>query len=229
MNNNQGALFTSVEDFDDYITDMVEPLSTIEIVELIEVLPEWADAKNESAESAVEVARALEAFVAARIDTTPEELREGAREYYISSGAFYSKEMWHRYIEYLRMAVGVQEEAAGILEHAASTPAPATTEHVASTEWTPGAIAVSSWGYEQTNVDFYEVTRVTASSVWLRPIAKESVENTEMMTSRVTPRPGVFTGSEFRKKRPEGDWMRLDSFSSASLWDGKPARASHYA
>lgn len=33
-----------------------------------------------------------------------------------------------------------------------------------------GDIYVNSWGYDQTNVDFYEVVRVTASKVELRPI-----------------------------------------------------------
>src|SRR5579872_670440 len=31
----------------------------------------------------------------------------------------------------------------------------------------PGAILYSSWGYDQTNIDFYLVTRSTKSSAWI--------------------------------------------------------------
>ena len=36
-----------------------------------------------------------------------------------------------------------------------------------------GDILVSSWGYEQTNVDFYEVVKVTAKTVTLIPIERK--------------------------------------------------------
>jgi hypothetical protein len=41
--------------------------------------------------------------------------------------------------------------------------------HVAETI-EPGAILYSSWGYEQTNIDFYLVVRTTASSCWIVPM-----------------------------------------------------------
>ena len=34
----------------------------------------------------------------------------------------------------------------------------------------PGAILYSSWGYDQTNVDYYMVTRTTAKSAWIVPM-----------------------------------------------------------
>jgi hypothetical protein len=33
-----------------------------------------------------------------------------------------------------------------------------------------GAIIVNSWGWEQTNVDWYIVVRSSASNIWLMPI-----------------------------------------------------------
>lgn len=33
-----------------------------------------------------------------------------------------------------------------------------------------GAVLVSSWGYDQTNVDFYQIVKRAAKSVWLRPL-----------------------------------------------------------
>lgn len=41
--------------------------------------------------------------------------------------------------------------------------------HIAKTI-EPGAILYSSWGYEQTNVNYYMVTRSTAASCWIVPM-----------------------------------------------------------
>lgn len=37
----------------------------------------------------------------------------------------------------------------------------------------PGDIIYNSWGYEQTNIDFYQVIRCTKSSVFIQPIKAE--------------------------------------------------------
>lgn len=58
-----------------------------------------------------------------------------------------------------------------------------------------GDIFYDSWGYEQTNIDFYQVVKFNNSSVWLRPIASESVENTAGHDSvNVKPVKDSFTG-----------------------------------
>lgn len=33
-----------------------------------------------------------------------------------------------------------------------------------------GSIFYSSWGYDQTNIDFYQVVKATAKTVWLRKL-----------------------------------------------------------
>jgi hypothetical protein len=64
---------------------------------------------------------------------------------------------------------------------------------------TVGAVLVSSWGYEQTNVDFYEVTNVIgARTVEVREIAAEAV-NTGDMTGRCIPVPGRYTSEPVRR------------------------------
>lgn len=42
-----------------------------------------------------------------------------------------------------------------------------------------GDILDSSWGYDQTNIDFYQVVKTTEHSVWLRSIGAEFDESTE--------------------------------------------------
>lgn len=87
-------------------------------------------------------------------------------------------------------------------------------------------VLVSSWGYEQTNVSYYQViSLVGKSSVMLRAIAKDSVE-TEPMIGKCTPMPNVFLGSPFKKRVVQDKSVKLSSFCVASrkeyqLVDGK--------
>lgn len=64
----------------------------------------------------------------------------------------------------------------------------------------PGALLSYSWGYDQTNVEFFQVTRASKSSVWIRPIACKSVEATGWASDRVVPDPDQFIGPEVRKR-----------------------------
>jgi hypothetical protein len=50
-----------------------------------------------------------------------------------------------------------------------------------------------SWGYDQTNVNYFQVTRVSAKGVWVREIGCESVPGTQgFMCQDVKPSPGKF-------------------------------------
>ncbi|WP_157869600.1 hypothetical protein [Thiomonas arsenitoxydans] len=62
-----------------------------------------------------------------------------------------------------------------------------------------GDVLVCSWGYEQTNIDFYEVVALNgAQSATLRKIAAESNECAPTdMQGAATPQPGAFVGSPF--------------------------------
>lgn len=68
-----------------------------------------------------------------------------------------------------------------------------------------GALLVNSWGYEQTNVDYYQVVARSKSgaTVTLRQIeARIFSQPTERqgMSRVVTPSPGVFVGEAFKKR-----------------------------
>jgi hypothetical protein len=83
-----------------------------------------------------------------------------------------------------------------------------------------GDILVASWGYEQTNVDFYEITDVVGKSVILREI-----ESKEAGHSHVVAIPGHFIGAPLRKI-PQGTgnhlYVKISASTSAFPWDGKP-------
>ncbi len=56
----------------------------------------------------------------------------------------------------------------------------------------PGAILCSSWGYDQTNVDFYMVTRTTAASAWIVPMSSAIVEVAGWASEYVAPGEPIF-------------------------------------
>lgn len=70
-----------------------------------------------------------------------------------------------------------------------------------------GTILHSSWGYDQTNVDFFAVTKVSGRRIWLRMIAAD-YEATGYMSGNTWPAmPIRFIDA---KGEPEGDaWSRL--------------------
>jgi acetyl-CoA acetyltransferase len=96
-----------------------------------------------------------------------------------------------------------------------------------------GTIFASSWGYDQTNVDFYEVVKVTKASVVIREIAKQQETSDGGWTGYVNPRPGEFSG-EAMTRRLKAGWdntpgVKVNSCAWARLWDGKPQRFTSYA
>lgn len=78
-----------------------------------------------------------------------------------------------------------------------------------------GDVFESSWGYDQTNVDFYEVTGFTPSgkSVRLRRIGKDTVPGSEgFMSRKVVAVPGRFIGSEFTKRLMVSSWRGVPTW-----------------
>lgn len=92
-----------------------------------------------------------------------------------------------------------------------------------------GHILVSSWGYEQTNVDFYQVTALRgARTVELRKISSVRDEDLHMQGT-CTPRLDSFTGEAFTRRVDEDNAVKLTGYSYARLWNGKPMRWTAYA
>ena len=93
-----------------------------------------------------------------------------------------------------------------------------------------GDVFKSSWGYGQTNVDFYQVTALTKKGVKVREIAGREVDK-GMLTGETTPVKDAFTGEEkYHLLRDSGGTpaFRVNSFSSAfkTEW-GKAHYCSH--
>lgn len=106
------------------------------------------------------------------------------------------------------------------------------TEHVKV-----GDYFVCTWGYEQTNVNFYQVVGVAVKTVKLCEVAKNNVwikdsHGNEDHTAGgyATPIKDQFVGKPFnRHYRFELQSLKISDHQYASIWDGKPERFSCYA
>ncbi len=80
-----------------------------------------------------------------------------------------------------------------------------------------GEIFSASWGYDQTNVDFYEVVEVKGKMIVVREIAAKS---SHPGADSVVPVPGHFVGPAKLVKPTSGGFKVDDHY--ASKWDGNP-------
>ena len=96
-----------------------------------------------------------------------------------------------------------------------------------------GDILSCSWGYEQTNVDWYTATETTAHTVTLARIAgglTDKETGNSMAGYSIPEMPVRIVGEERTKHRAdERGSVRINSYSWAYLWDGREKYASWYA
>ena len=110
-----------------------------------------------------------------------------------------------------------------------------------------GDTLYSSWGYDQTNIEFFKVVKVSEFSVWIQEVGSKIVEVTGWAHEKVVPNDSpeyqvrnwdnvedafgnvnpyiTKTHSISRHKIQDygdGYGVSLNSFSSAWVWDGKP-------
>lgn len=74
----------------------------------------------------------------------------------------------------------------------------------------PGAILKSSWGYDQTNIDFFKIVKRTNDTVFLIPLQSRNVESNG---------PNMTGKSEPGEPYPVGEYV-----SCIGPWNGKPIR-----
>ena len=85
-----------------------------------------------------------------------------------------------------------------------------------------GDILSGSWGYDQTNVEFYEVVGIPSpKSIAVREIGMKTVRS-DRGSDYVVPAPGKYTGPVLKKIPSTGGYIRVSDSISVSKWDGKP-------
>lgn len=99
-----------------------------------------------------------------------------------------------------------------------------------------GDILDCHWGYDQTNIDYYQVTKLIGKTmVEVRPIGKEVTGSAGCQQYVVPKKNAFFTprheGDTYKTKatrhRVDGDSIRINSFSHASKWNGKVNAETH--
>ena len=92
------------------------------------------------------------------------------------------------------------QRAAAYVEAAEERLRKAATEKAQPNPLNVGDLLRSSWGYEQTNVDYYQVTATTKRGVTIRPIAAKQVETTGWASDRCAPDKDNFVGEPMKKR-----------------------------
>ena len=94
-----------------------------------------------------------------------------------------------------------------------------------------GELFYESWGYDQTNINFYQVVKTLPKSVYIREVASTVVEDLASQ-ELVAPVSDHFIGKEMIKRvnNVGTDYcLRMTSFSTAFTWSGTPlARTGPY-
>lgn len=94
-------------------------------------------------------------------------------------------------------------------------------------EYQAGKVLVCSWGYEQTQVDFYLIQERKGETLTLVPLASE--RTVEDLGDRGTCLPTEkVIGEPFKKRLGKFGGVNLESYKYASLHDGKPKYWSSY-
>lgn len=98
-----------------------------------------------------------------------------------------------------------------------------------------GDIVYASWGYDQTNIDFYQITATTEKTVTFRKIAQKEVDHSHgFMSEYVIAQKDCFINDKEFTRKATGEWFTFaeskgDYRYHLSKWDGRPLYQSHYA
>jgi len=90
-------------------------------------------------------------------------------------------------------------------------------------------IVYNSWGWEQTNVDFYEIVRRTAKFVFLRKLKSIITYDGKLsMSGKSMPIIGEYENDVIEKVCVKHDDYIKFKYGCGSFWDGKPKFTSWY-
>ncbi len=99
----------------------------------------------------------------------------------------------------------------------------------ASDHWQVGDVMSYSWGYDQTNVDFFEVVRVSKKCVWVREIWQNSSDSLGGPTGgRTQPRRGDYKSDKIIRKVVGKDGYISFDHGCGSKWTGSSLYTSSY-
>jgi len=133
-----------------------------------------------------------------------------------------SKSDWHfRFQDEKRLHAKIEESLAGLIdwqERKEKRKVDRSRPHDVKV----GDVFRCSWGYDQTNIDFYEVTKVLGAMVEVREVGQMS-EETGFMSGECVPEKGRYIGEPMRKKvSMAGHEPSISIYSFANAYRIKP-------
>lgn len=126
----------------------------------------------------------------------------------------------------MKIAAEILENERAIAERKAQAKADAKNHTIA-----PGTIFCHSWGYEQTNIDFYQVVSVRGQMLELREVRQHTTER-NVSGGYVIPCIGEFTEKPAFKKRIKfhsGSAYVSMPYGWCNVWDGREMMFTNYA
>lgn len=144
----------------------------------------------------------------------------------------YSKYSYRNETDLINAAILAIKNAEGRQESKTKykTEKKAKTEKFAATVKV-GDIFSASWGYDQTNVDFYQVVQKSGKKVTLRELKQEYVKKDgfSSMSGHTIALPNQFVSEETSVHFLQDECIKFTSYKYGYLWDGKPEYVSWYA
>ena len=90
-----------------------------------------------------------------------------------------------------------------------------------------GAVLYSSWGYEQTNIDFYQILEVKGITLTLQPIRQNRTYSRDD-SGKCTAIKDDFFGDKFKARINKWGRVKITEYSNASIYDGSELYWSNY-
>ena len=108
-----------------------------------------------------------------------------------------------------------------------------------NTPYQVGDIFYSSWGYEQTNVTFWQIVKLTEKTAWFRPVKKQTVGIYTSMSGTTAPIPNEFIDYPLARTKDSIVRKRINpnhpnelygnrSWDTFYRYDGQPVYESSY-
>lgn len=148
-----------------------------------------------------------------------------------------ARKLWNATVAYYifdteaRRDAWVKDMAGIYLAHQARTDARKAERKNYKTDLKPNDILSGSWGYEQTNVEFYKVLNVKGSTVEIRELAQKTVPDSVYshgMADRRLPSESFVADAPVLKRLAKSPYIRVNDCVSLSKWDGRAMYCSWY-
>ncbi|GGI90566.1 hypothetical protein [Legionella impletisoli] len=92
-----------------------------------------------------------------------------------------------------------------------------------------GTIFYACWGYEQTNINFYEVIELVGKCTLVLQELKQTRTPCSYLSGNTKPVPSSYIGSPFRKRINRDGLVKISSCELGTIWDGRTLSYSQYA